>query len=303
MRKDVQKNRRQPQYRTARGHPGTNGALSAVQRETEYAEAANRRAVQRKKHRHHVLAGFYILLFLIVVAAAVVLSLTVLFKINSVSVTGTSRYTEAQIVQASGIRNGDNLFLIKTGDSAAKIRQQLPYLGKVTVSRAFPTGVKISVEETSEWGAVPFEDGYAILGEDGTVLERTATPSKSCMQLKGIALKQAQVGFHAQFSDATREGVFRTVMAALEKSGLGKQITAADFTKSTKILLTYENRVVLNLGEPTDLDYKFKFADSLLKNNIKKTEKGNLNLSVVSDTNEAYFDPDYGTSSSTAPKK
>ncbi len=303
MRKDVQRNRRQPQYSAARESPGRNGAVSAVQREAQYAEAANRRAVQRKKHQHHMLVIFYIFLSLVVIAAAVVLSLTVLFKINSISVTGTSRYTQKQIEQASGIQNGDNLFLIKTNDSAAKIRQTLPYLGKVTVSRAFPTGVKINVEEASEWGAVPFQNGYAVLGKDGTVLEKTAAPSKSCIELKGITLKKAQVGIPAQFSDNTRKGVFCTVMEAIEESGLGKQITAADFTKSSKIILTYENRVFLNLGEPDDLDYKFKFADSLLKNNIKKTEKGSLNLSVVSDTNKAYFDPDYGTSSSSASKK
>ena len=47
-----------------------------------------------------------------IIAAAITLSLTVLFKISTIEVTGTSRYSVEDIIKESGISEGNNLFLI-----------------------------------------------------------------------------------------------------------------------------------------------------------------------------------------------
>lgn len=268
----------------------------------DFTQAARQRARKRRRHRRHVLVFFYSFLFLAVLGAAVVLSLTVLFKITDVDVAGSSRYSQEQIVEASGIRTGDNLFRFRTGQAAETIRQKLPYLGTVRVSRKFPARVLISVQEEKIWGAVKTGGRYVILGESGRALESAPSPPKNCTELRGLSVKEAKVGSAVKFADTDQLELCKSIMGAIQKSGVSK-VTAVDFSQKARIRFVYDGRVTVDLGVPTDLDYKLAFAKSLLKNNIKPTEKGTLNLSVASSTNRAYFDPDYGAGSSQAAGK
>ncbi len=265
----------------------------------DLAAAAQRRAERRRKHRRHVLAVFYLSMFVLVCSAAVVLSLTVLFKISQVEVTGSSRYSAQQILQASGVKTGDNLFLLRTGQASAKIKSKLPYLGTVNVSRRLPSAVSIHVEEDSVSGAIESGGKYIIAGGQGRVLEIASKPPSGCTLLKGLAVKTAEPGKAVVYRDANTAGVFQNVMEALGKSGIGK-ITSVDFSQSYRILVLYDGRISINLGMPSDLDYKLNFAKVLLAEKIKSSERGTLDMSVVPDTDKAYFDPDYGSSSSAA---
>lgn len=265
----------------------------------DFSEEARLRAEKRRKHRRHVLVVFYVFLFLAVLGTAVALSLTVLFRITAVEVTGSSRYSQQQIVEASGIQTGDNLFLTKTGEASQKICRALPYLGTAKVTRKFPTGIRIEVAEESVWGAVLDGSRYLILGENGKVMEITPSLPAGCAELRGLAVSSAEPGAEAEFTDSSQISLFREVLSALEASGIGS-ITEVDFSRPARILVVYDGRVTINLGEPTDLDYKLKFAVKLLSENIKDTEKGTLDMSVVSNTNKAYFDPEYAGSSAAA---
>lgn len=265
----------------------------------DFAAAAQKRANRRKRHRRRVLAFFYLFLFVLVCSTAVVLSLTVLFKISDIRVTGTSRYSAQQIVQASGVKTGDNLFLTRTGQVSAKIKASLPYLETVTVTRRLPAALSINVEEDGVSGAIQSGKRYVIAGEHGRVLEITDKLPPDCTLLKGLDIQTAEVGKAIVYKNSNMSNVFKTVMDALQKSGLQK-ITSVDFSQSYRTLVLYDGRITIDLGMPSDLDYKLDFAKSILTGKLKSTDKGTLNMSVVSDTDKAYFDPDYGSSSSSA---
>ena len=67
-------------------------------------------AAERRRRRRRRMFFFYIFLFLAVIGTAVTLSLTVLFRVERIEVQGESRYSAEQIVQASGLETGGNLF-------------------------------------------------------------------------------------------------------------------------------------------------------------------------------------------------
>lgn len=284
------------------GGYGGRGDVRPLPRSAEFSAKAEERARKRKKHRKRMLAVFYLLLFLTVLGTAAALSLTVLFRITEVSVAGSSRYSEQQIAAASGIREGDNLFLVRTREDAQSIRRKLPYIGSVKISRKFPSEVQITVQSAAVFGAASYGGGYAVLGSDGTVLETPAAKPANCTVFQGLKIQKARPGYAVQFSDAGQQTVFRSVMDAIAASGIGK-VTSVDFSAATRVSFLYDGRVTVSLGTPTDLDYKLKFAKKLLAENIKSTEKGTLDMSVAPDNDRAYFDPDYGTSSSSAAKK
>ncbi|QAT50141.1 FtsQ-type POTRA domain-containing protein [Caproiciproducens sp. NJN-50] len=253
------------------------------------------RAENRRRRRRRALLIFYFFLFFTVVSAAVAVSLTVLFKIDTIQVGGTSRYTQEQIIGACGIKKGENLFLAKTRQSEKQIQARLPYIGSVKVRRKFPARISIQVAEAQVCGAVESSGKYVVLGDDFRVLEMADKLPQSCVLIRGITLKSPKEGKTAEFADKSLQSSLTEVERALKSNGL-KNITGVDFSSTSKILLTYEGRVTINLGMPSDLDYKISFAKKLFDDGeIKSTEKGTLNLSTAGDNDTAYFDPASGS--------
>ena len=108
----------------------------------------------KAKHRKRNLILFYLSIFVVIIAAAITLSLTVLFKISTIEVTGTSRYSVEDIIKESGISEGNNLFLINKDYAVQNIKEKLPYIGEVTISRKLPGTVSISVSDHSRCSIV-----------------------------------------------------------------------------------------------------------------------------------------------------
>lgn len=269
------------------------------ERNAKYA-SPQRRADSRKRRRRRFLLLFYIFLFVAVVVGAVVVSLTVLFKIETIEVTGTSRYPAQAIVQAGGIQKGENLFLANTKKAAAAIQQKLPYIGTAKVSRHLPAKIVIEVKEEAISGAMEYKGKYAVVSSNGKVLELADKMPEDCPSIKGISLSKAEVGKNIVYSDTSQKDTFQSLSEAISANKFDK-ITGIDLSNPYKIQIVYDARIVMNLGLPSDFDYKLRFAKSIFdEGKIKDNEKGTLNLSVAVEDNNAFFDPSYTASSSAA---
>ncbi|MBQ4460000.1 MAG: FtsQ-type POTRA domain-containing protein [Clostridia bacterium] len=147
--------------------PKRGKAASAKSREELRRE--NRQELERQKSRRK--AMWIILLVAIGVVIAVILSLTVFFKVTAVEVdVSKSQYSVAQIRDASGIEEGDSLFLLNREKAVERISTKLPYTGEIVVKRSFPSKVKIFVEDSTVTAAVKYNDKYIVLSESDKVL-------------------------------------------------------------------------------------------------------------------------------------
>lgn len=91
------------------------------------------------------------LLCVVAVIVALTVGVTVFFRVETVTVTGNQRYTREEIVAASGIQTGDNLYSLNKIRIDQNIRTTLPYIGELTINRALPSTILITV---TEWEAV-----------------------------------------------------------------------------------------------------------------------------------------------------
>ena len=121
---------------------------------------ARRHGRGRRGRRFGVL---YKLLTLVVVCAAAVLALTLFFKVESVEVTGNSRYSAQEIQDACGVQLGDNLYLLSKPDMVQRLHQQLPYIDEVRITRRLPNTLCVQVTEFSTVYAVEQVEGAVML--------------------------------------------------------------------------------------------------------------------------------------------
>ncbi len=254
----------------------------------------------KAKNRKRNLILFYLSVFVVIIAAAITLSLTVLFKISTVEVTGTSRYSAEEIIKESEIAEGSNLFLFHKDQAIRNIMERLPYVGQVTISRKLPGTVTIHVADAVIAGAIPYNGGYLIIDHNGKALEQSAELPQGYPEITGLRIAEAVVGNMLVYEDNDQKTAFTELLEALTQSGLDK-ITQIDVSDTYNLKAVYDGRITMNFGIATDLDYKARFAKSIFDSgNIQSTERGTLNLTVVTDNNKVYFSPDYSALSSQA---
>lgn len=277
MRQQVPNQRRQPPSAPQRGR------RSSASRQRDRVE-------QRRRRRRRRNIVFYTALFLLVIGVAILLCFTVLFKLETVSVSGSSRYSAEEIVKASGLVKGENLFRQDLDKASSRVEEALPYIGEAQVSRKLPAEIVITVSEAQIAGVVEFEGQKILLDAKGKVLEATGEAPENCPVFKGLKIKDAVPGKPLQYADEEQKKTVDSLMQAIEESGLSN-ITEYDVTDIYNLSLVYNNRIRLELGVSTDLVYKLRFFNEGLLQAGKLTDKdmGTLDLSQASDTNKAYF--------------
>ena len=78
-----------------------------------------RRHRRTRRKRQGNFAFLYRLLAFVAICIAIVGALSLFFKADQIFVTGTSRYSQQQVLRASGIRQGGNLFLLNKHQAAS----------------------------------------------------------------------------------------------------------------------------------------------------------------------------------------
>ena len=76
------------------------------------------------------------LLIMLAIVAAVVFGVAIFFKVNTIEVQGNTVYSAEQIVEASQIRQGDNLLTVNKALAVGNIKAALPYVEDVSIARS-----------------------------------------------------------------------------------------------------------------------------------------------------------------------
>ena len=275
----------------------TQEELSKMLPERRKAYEKRRRKVRR--NRIIFTSSVSILILLITV---IVLSLTVFFKIDTITVNGTSRYDAQQIISVSGIQKGKNLFLSRVGKAQENISTQLTYISQVTVSRKIPSTIVIDVVGANADFCYQTSGGYALTDSESRVLEivnADAVPKTSAL-IKTNGTFAAVVGEHVSVdknkTDEQKEKdekeleILKKVMLAIDESGI-KDITEINIMAPTDIYIVYQNRFRLNLGNTLELTYKLKSAVEIIaqEDEISQSTSGEINLNKPG---SAYVSPD-----------
>ena len=148
--------------------------------------ASMRHNRKRKRGRRRFSLLFKLLCAAALVAAAT-LGATVFFQVETIAVAGNSRYSSQEVIDASGVQVGDNLFQMNKNQISQRILQQLPYIGAVSPQRSLPSTLTIQVTEiaaaarieTYQDSSIPQEPEEEAAQEDSSAQEDSAAQGDS----------------------------------------------------------------------------------------------------------------------------
>lgn len=226
------------------------------------------------------------LLCVAAVGVALTVGVTVFFRVESVEVTGNQRYTAEEIIAASGIELGDNLYGLNKVRIDQNIRTSLPYIGNLTIDRRLPNTIAITV---TEWEAVAriavpdpaqalaIQKELAEQGRDQVRLAREswlisvkgkllepAPADSTAITVTGLTAVEPGAGqmLEVAESEKTRLAALTGLLEALEQEEAMGQVTSIRL-ENTQLILRYLDRFDVKMKLNADFDYNVRLMQAV----------------------------------------
>jgi cell division protein FtsQ len=188
------------------------------------------------------------------------------FEIETVTVEGAQTLDPQELADISGLK-GQNIFRAAVGEAKEKLLA-LEMMKSVSISRSWPDGMHIKVEERQPWGYWQIDAVRYVVDTDGLIMYRVLPPEGApiVLDLTGEHRGSLEPGERVD-SDAVRL-VQRLIEAA--PFALGWTPTSFQFRDEdgvTAILEGGPNGGILRVvfGDGRDLDYKLTTLSALLE--------------------------------------
>lgn len=164
----------------------------------------------------------------VAVVLAVLLGMSIFFKVETVKVSGCSKYTPWEVSEAAGIETGSNLLTISRARISGSILSKLPYVDTVRVGIILPDTVNIEITELDVVYSIQDADGnWWLMNSDGKVVEQTnGVSAKQYTQVLGVRLQTPEAGQQAIAQEPERTTV-PVVDPAQETGEPGEETTQA----------------------------------------------------------------------------
>lgn len=281
------------------------------------------RATLRRRRILRRLTAFAMLLC--VIGAGIYLTMTMLFRINSIQVqtpdgkqvTEIAGYSADSILQQMGVQLEENIFSFEPGEKAAVLEQNFPLLGSIKVIRDYPNTVVVQVTEAVPAYAVQNGSKWLVISDKWKILSEESTQPEGLCTLYGGKLQDTAPGQGFCFvedadaasasgsesaesesavsTETARMEALRTLVGKLEEYGLSQDVTRLEVADTEQLAFLYQDRISVLLGTLNDLDYKLDRARYVLTNADGKgcgpTDTGRLDFShtSASSTRKIYF--------------
>ena len=251
-------------------------------------------ARRRRKKRRRGGGGFlYKLLSVLLICVAIILALTLFFRVDTIEIHGQVRYTEEEIREASGIKPGENLYLLNKNDVAARIIESLPYIENIHPYRKLPDTLVIEVTECGKPLAVVQDSGAWLISPHGKVVGRVEeSEAVDYGTVTGCTLLAPSIG--TSIALATEYGAQQTslidLMTALESAGLLEEVDSIHLEDLSYLTMDYGGRFTVRLAYSADYDWELqKLVKALSKDAIQSNMTGTFDLQL--DSQHVYFIP------------
>ena len=314
-----QPERQPPKQQQKRPRPQQNPQKPGYRSSAPQVQRRVTRAEQLRIRRRKAIIG--VLCVLAVLVVGIVLSINLLFKVTDFRVENADRttpantgiYTEQQLIDATGIQVGDNLYGFSTKEKSDQLLAQMPYLDVAVVTRQAPGTVIIRVQPAVERFKMEHSGSWLVLSEQLKVLRVEPAEPDNLVQLDALLPEGAATtpgsfltldapseptalatampsgtatpenADEADTAQETPNEVLNELLGELDQYGLLDGTTVLTMQNMTELSFLYQGRVSVQLGTANNLDYKIRFAADIILDTggdgLAGSDRGTLDVS------------------------
>ena len=249
----------------------------------------------------------------VAVVLALSLGLSIFFKVEVVTVSGTKKYDPWTIKEASGIEIGDQLLSFGEAKAAGKIKAALPYVDTVRIGIKLPDTVNIEIKEFDVVYAIrDAAEQWWLITAEGRVVEQTdSAVAGESAQILGVKLANPVPGQQAvaqemptveapvstEGTDGTTEATVQTVLASdrlstaltilqhMENNGILGGVASVNVTDLAALEIWYGQRFQVKLGDMSQMERKIQWMNAAIngggENSLKEYDSGILDITFT----------------------
>jgi cell division protein FtsQ len=190
-----------------------------------------------------------------------VFGISVFFRISVIEVIGAARYSPEDIIRASGLEIGENLIFSEHDSAARRIREELPYISQVKITRRLPDVVVIEVTESAAIAVLTGEGSMWLIDDGGRILEKAELrASVPYINVTGITPVEPAAGKPLAVSaeSDTRLMYLITLLTAVRETDSTALVSDINMSNISNITFTYDARFNVRFGSGEDAAYKLR---------------------------------------------
>lgn len=244
--------------------------------DTEYdlyddVDGGFRRLRQKNSARHIRQRIYYAVALLLLLSIFIIGVIAIFFRVSEIKVKGDMPYTEKEIVKASGIEKGSNIYLVDKDEVQNRIVYEYPYISAVDVERNLPGEIDLNVAAHTPDYYIEIGAEYFVVSRELRVLERISTIEElenkypEAINVKVDDVKKAVVGSNIEFVTRSYFDSAKNFLGILYDNEIKEGVTSVDFTDRFNIYVIYDHRLKANLGNGEESRLKLKFMYEIVK--------------------------------------
>ena len=215
---------------------------------------------------------------------ALIPALTLFFRVETIHVSGTVRYTEDDVREATGVELGSNMYLLNKFEVQRQLREALPYIEDVQIRRILPDQLSITITECSHVYAVTQEGVAWVFSSSGRIVDRMeGYEARYLPQVDGCQLLAPALGTKIQtaFEEErdTRQESLLNLLKAVEAAGEVGRISGYHLENPERLTMDYVGRFEVRMPYGADYSYMLTYL-GLVMQQLGSNERGIIDLTV-----------------------
>lgn len=224
------------------------------------------------------------------VVVGIIFVLSVLLRVQEIRVEGNEHYTAQEIINATGLETGDNIFFFDKFSTISRAYTKLPYLEEVTVERLLPGTLTIHVVESKALAYLAVGDEEWTIDRSCKILGKAVEGElEELIPIYGINPGTLMIGERLERADGIEERVdyLAELLGQIQDRGLASETKWINFSDTNKVSFKYTEKYQVVIGNGENVEHKFAMLMSVLG----KLRSGDVGTIDVSDASVCHFIP------------
>lgn len=227
--------------------------------------------IRHKKNRKRISRVGQIAIFATLTVVFLIVCLAVFFRIDSIEIIGTERYTKDEILKLVNIEEGLSLYEVSDKDLDVLVGR-LPYIESARLIRRLPNTLVISISEVSPTYFCRLYGEYFVLSSDLLVLERRFSgdglSGSGLIELVLPEVDRAVVGSKLELSEDISTKYVTAYLDALESGRMFEYASAFDLRDRFSLSLIAKDIYLIDLGNGDELATKLTTVAGMLEHQV-----------------------------------
>lgn len=195
----------------------------------------------------------------------VLLLLSPAFSIKSIDVTGIEHLQAENVIKASGICVGKNIFAFSSS-KAEKALKTIAYVDDAKVLRRLPQRVEIRIDESRETAYLYFIGNYVGIDKKGKILEiKSKEDELKKPIILGTSVTEFGIGNNIKIDDEVKQEAIFEILKQIEENNMQEMIKTIDVADLDDIKFFATSECTINMGTMEDIIYKISFLKEILE--------------------------------------